>query len=291
MTRVITHRGLDPSIENFPGESTYDAYKAHLQKGFGIEFDINFSVDGKIFIFHDAGLKRIANGQDNRQFDELTLQEIKTLKFGNSHLPTFEELVELIKKFSKVINALHLKGKFQTKEYLDILVSYLKEYPDILDHLIIFDVKIETAKYLKNVLPEINLASSVAHNFDIERYNSIVNGTLYSISQAMANKELFSWVWLDEWDLTDKNGGVKKLYTSEVFTDFHNAGIKVALVTPELHSTSPGLLSGEVHPDAANQEKLFIRIKDIISFAPDAICTDYPNQVNQLIQTKKLKYS
>jgi len=287
MTKIITHRGLDPSIKNFPAESTITAFRNHLQRGFGIEFDVNFSRDGKIFIFHDAGLKRITNGQDNRQFSELTLQEIKTLKFGNSHLPTFEELVELIRKHSKGVNALHLKSKFQSEKYLAILVNYLKKCQDIFNNLIVFDVKLDTAKYLKTTLPNLKLAPSVAHDYDIERYNDFVGGTLYSISQAIANKELFSWVWLDEWDLTDNNGGVKKLYTNEVFNDFHNSGIKVALVTPELHGTSPGLLGGEAHPDATNQDKLFSRIKKIIAFGPDAVCTDYPDQVKKIIQSNK----
>ncbi len=284
MTQIITHRGLDPSIEGFPKESTYDAFKKHLHRGFGVEFDVNFSRDGKIFIFHDAGLKRITAGQDNRQFNELTLEKIRALKFDDSFLPSFEELVELIRQYGKGINALHFKGKFQTKEYLDILVSYLKEYRDILGRLIVFDVKLDTAKYLKRVLPEVNLAPSVALDYDIARYNSVVSGTLYSVSQAMADKNLFSWVWLDEWDLSDKDGGVKKLYTREVINDFHNLGIKVALVTPELHGTSPGLLGGEAHPDASSQNKLFSRIEEIISSGPDAVCTDYPDRVSQIIQ-------
>jgi hypothetical protein len=38
-----------------------------------------------------------------------------------------------------------------------------------------------------------------------------------------------------------------------------------------------GLLGGEAHPDACNGEtRLFARIEQILSLAPDAICTDYP---------------
>lgn len=283
MSQILSHRGLDPDTENFPAESTYAAYEAHLKKGFGIEFDINFSNDNKIFIFHDTDLGRITNNRDKRQFSELTLNEIRTLKFGGSFLPAFEELAGLISSFSRSINALHLKSKFQDRDHLDILIGYLKNCREIFDDLIIFDVKIETARFLKEKLPELNLTPSVAHPHDIARYNDIVGGTLYAIDEVIANKDVFNWAWLDEWDLTDKEGGSKKLYAKKTFDRFRTAGIKTALVSPELHGTSPGLLGGEAHPDGVNMERLIIRIKEIISLSPDAICTDHPDLINSLL--------
>ena len=61
-------------------------------------------------------------------------------------------------------------------------------------------------------------------------------------------------------------------------------GAKIALVTPELHGTSPHLLAGEAHPDApkGDTETLFKRIKEIIDLKPNAICTDYPEEVSKL---------
>ena len=56
-------------------------------------------------------------------------------------------------------------------------------------------------------------------------------------------------------------------------------GYKIALVTPELHGTSPGLYGGESHKDAKDKETLFKRIKEILSLKPDAVCTDYPEEV------------
>jgi hypothetical protein len=122
----------------------------------------------------------------------------------------------------------------------------------------------------------------VAHPYDIERYNQCVLGTLLSLEKVLSHKDLFSWVWLDEWDLADKDGGQKQFYTAEVFETLKDQGLKIALVTPELHGTSPGLLGGEAHPDA-DKSRLFGRIQETINLQPDALCTDYPEEVRQMI--------
>lgn len=286
---IITHRGLEPSKKNFPAESSFEAFNNHLSRGFGIEFDINFTKDGKAVIFHDAGLERITKGKDKRIFADMVSEETKTTQLQNGNrLCFFDELLSIINSAGvKNISALHLKGRFQEKKYLDILLSYLTDNKKTLSRLFIFDVKIETAKYLKDKMPELNLAPSVAHAYDIKRYDGAANGTLLSIEEVIKNKDLFSWVWLDEWDLTDENGGIKKFYTPEVFEIFKKNKLKIALVTPELHGASPGLLGKEAHPDA-KKDRLFGRIKKIINLKPDALCTDYPEEVEKLVRGKEL---
>ena len=137
-------------------------------------------------------------------------------------------------------------------------------------------------KYLKERNPKLHLASSVSHQYDIERYNGVVGGTLITIEEAIENKDLFDWVWLDEWDLTDKDGGVKSLYNKENFELLRKNNLKIALVTPELHATSPGLLGGESHQDAKDHQTLVKRLHEIITLKPDAICTDWPDLVTSL---------
>ncbi|MBU3913711.1 MAG: hypothetical protein KKE50_06485, partial [Nanoarchaeota archaeon] len=124
---------------------------------------------------------------------------------------------------------------------------------------------------------------SVAHQWDIERFNSFVGNTLISVSSALINKKVYDWAWLDEWDLKDRENKTKKTYTQENFEILKNAGYKVALVTPELHRTSPEGYGLESHPDAENKERLFERIEEIISLKPDALCTDYSEEIKKLI--------
>ena len=95
------------------------------------------------------------------------------------------------------------------------------------------------------------------------------------MERAAEFREVFDWVWLDEWDRTGPDGRPKELYTAELFDQFRKMEYQIAVVSPELHATSPGLLGDEVHPDAESEAALQSRVRQILSFGPDALCTDY----------------
>lgn len=284
---IITHRGLEPSKKSYFSESSYEAFKDQLARGYGIEFDPNFIKDNRITIAHDATLSRITKGKDMRSFSELTPEEITGISLGNGRLCFFEELMELIRKSESKINAMHVKGGYQQEPFITILIDHIKKYAnDLVERFMIFDLKPEVAREMKKRIPDLHLAPSVADVYDIERYNGAVKGTLISLEDAIqmgpSGEKLYDWVWLDEWDRRAKDGSDKTFYNEKTFTALKNAGYKISLVTPELHGTSPGLLGGEAHEDAANTEKLMTRIKEIIDLKPDAICTDYPEEASQL---------
>jgi glycerophosphoryl diester phosphodiesterase len=283
---ILTHRGLEPSNLDFYPESSLESFKNQLERGFGIEFDCNFAKDG-IFIFHDSTLERISSGKDKRKFLDMTLSEIKKVKIQGKNkigrIGDFLEILRLIEKNNSQINALHFKGKFQKKSNIDLVLNLLNGNKKASKKILIFDLKPKSAAYVKSKYPKLNLAASVSHEYDLQRYSSCVRNTLISISSALENKKIYDWVWLDEWDLIDKANKIKKFYTAENFKKLKDAGYKIGLVTPELHATSPGLYGGESHPDAKNISILFKRIKEIINLKPDAICTDYPKEVKKLI--------
>ena len=102
-------------------------------------------------------------------------------------------------------SALHLKAKFQESKYIDIMLNILKKFKNIENKIFIFDIKIETAKYIKLKNNNIKLFPSIAHEYDILRYNQYTWWTLISINNFLDNKNLFDWVWLDEWDRKNKN--------------------------------------------------------------------------------------
>lgn len=281
-TLILTHRGLQPSSPSFFSESSYEAFAAQLAEGFGIEFDFNLTQDQKIIIWHDSSLSRLTGSKDTRQLNQVSALELQQLVFKNGRVCFFEDLAPLLIQCSVPFHAFHLKGNFQNEKYLQILFLELKKWPSLLKKLFIFDLTPFAAKYLKEKLPELQLAASVSHPYDIERYNTAVKNTLLTMEEAIHYKELYEWLWLDEWDLNDKNGQ-KKLYTTENFALLRQYNFKIALVTPELHATSPGLLAAEAHPDAQNQERLLRRIQEILHLDPDAICTDYPIEVRKLL--------
>lgn len=286
---IITHRGLDPSKKNYFAESSLEAFTDQLERGYGLEFDLQVTKDNKIIITHDSDLNRVSYGKDVRKIAELTQDEILSKEFGNCHLTSFRDLLKLIqdKQSPDSISAIHIKHHCQNKENFDIILGYLKD--ENVDNFILFDITPEGAKYLKSKNGNLHLAPSVSHPFDIKRYSTAVGGTLINAEQALNHVELFDWVWLDEWDLTNENNGSKKFYTKEIFDMFKSKGIKVALVAPELHALSPDLLGGESHQDALNKETLIQRTREIINLDPDAICTDYPDTLKQLIYEHETK--
>ena len=278
---VITHRGLDPSIQGFPMESSIEAFRNQLERGYGLEFDVRRTQDDRLVVIHDGNLKRASGGADTRDISAIPLAEILEMDFNGSHLASFAQVLQAIAERQREgsVSAIHLKSGSQDTPTLDLILADLKRSSLGAEKFVIFDVKIETAKYLKQRMPELHLVPSVAHSYDIERYNGVVGGTLLSVEEALTHRDLFYGVWLDEWDLADKDGGRKKFYTPEVFKVFQSAGLWVALVTPELHGTSPGLLGGEAHEDAHDHSVLMNRIKEILALSPDAVCTDFPDEV------------
>lgn len=282
--RIITHRGLEPSRPNSPSESSYEAFVDQLNRGFGgIEFDPNPTKDG-IIVMHDASLKRPTGGRDERAVADLTTGEILQIPLANGRIPTFDEVMDLIGKSNSIINALHLKARFQTPETLGRIMDALVKHEDVFPRLLAFDVKPETAKTLKARFPNLRLVPSVAHLHDIARYNETVGNTLITIEEALQLKSegLIDGVWGDEWDTAGENGTAKRFYTPDNFSRLHEAGLFIALVTPELHATSPGLYGGESHADAKDLATLFERIKQIKAAGADYFCTDYPEEVSSL---------
>lgn len=287
--QIITHRGLDPSLKNYFGESSLEAFQDQLNRGFGLEFDIQFTSDGEVVVIHDASLERLTNSKDKRKIDEILSSEFLSMEFNGCHLTSLRNLLGLInkKQVPGVISAIHLKHNSQEPGQLDKILSLLKSTNT--DKFIIFDVTLVSAQYLKNQNPNLKLALSVAHPNDIKRYSRATGGTLYPIETVLAHRDLFDWVWLDEWDLADENGKEKKLYEKVTFDRLHTAGLKIALVTPELHGTSPGLLGGEAHPSARNINTLQKRLKEIIGLGSDAVCTDYPDLARSIEAHKLAK--
>ena len=277
---IFTHRGLEPSNPNAFPESSYEQFEHHIKRGFGIEFDLAFTKDG-IVISHDSSLNRITGRQDQRKISELHNKEISKI---NSSIPFLSKLLSLIARSSVALHAIHFKGEYQNKENIERFLSELEKYPNTIPKLIVFDLKPEFAKLIKERIPEINLAASIAHSYDIERYGNATENTLLSIEEIISNKELYNWAWLDEWDTIDENGKKKRFYNKENLDRLREEGFKIALVTPELHGTSPSLIGGESHKDADTKESLFNRIKEIIELKPNALCTDYPEEVSKLLR-------
>jgi len=276
---ILTHRGLDPDIPGFFAESSYEAFESHLSRGFGIEFDVRPTRDGVFVVTHDPTLERLTEGGTAASIAAVDWADILDLSLPRGgRLTRLEEVFDLIAPSSARRSALHLKAAVQTPALLGRLCDLLAARPSTLEKIIIFDLFADSARTILQRLPDAMCAASLSHPFDIARYNKVVGGTLHDVAAIVGLRDIFPWVWLDEWD-TQAPSGTKKFYTRELFSGLRACGFKIAAVTPELHGTSPGLLGGNRHADGSDRERLLARINEILTLQPDAVCTDHPDAV------------
>lgn len=189
----------------------------------------------------------------------------KKQKISPGRLCFFEELAKPIKLSRSKVNAVHFKGVFQNKKNTDTLIEHIKShFLKSVDKFFVFDIKPNAARYLHSKIPGIHLAPSVSHANDIKNFNKLVDGTLITIEEAIQYRKegIYDWVWLDQWN--------KKLYTKKNFQILRKHGYRIALISPELH--------GKGSPSSK-------KLKQIVALQADAICTDYPEEIFQILRS------
>ncbi len=87
----FAHRGLHDGVRP---ENSIAAFKAAVEKGYGFEFDLHLTSDGRLAVMHDDTIFRMC-GED-RKVCESSLAELRAFPLPDgSPLPTFEEVLEL----------------------------------------------------------------------------------------------------------------------------------------------------------------------------------------------------
>lgn len=93
--RFFAHRGLHTKDRKVP-ENSPAAFRRAVEKGYGIELDVQLSWDGEVVVFHDDDLKRVC-GVD-AAVDALTLRELKALSLceTDERIPLFTEVLKIV---------------------------------------------------------------------------------------------------------------------------------------------------------------------------------------------------
>ena len=86
------HRGFHDAEKP---ENSMAAYKAALDKGYGIEFDVHLLKDGTLAVMHDSDLKR-TTGQEGF-IEDLTAEDLCKYHLGGTDqvIPAFQEVLDL----------------------------------------------------------------------------------------------------------------------------------------------------------------------------------------------------
>lgn len=273
---VITHRGLEPARIHALPESSLTSFTDHITRGFSIEFDPFLSCDDVGYVCHDT--------YTTNEGVKARLSTLTSAELDQRGVTRLDDVFDLICSFSTASHhSLHLKGDRQQPKFLEYLVGVFNQRVQLKEKVFIFDVAPPVAAFLKQGCPGMRLGASVSHGHDIDRYNSCVYGTLVSVDDFLSNIALYEWAWLDEWDTAGENGEKKSLISPDLIARLHEAGVKVAAVTPELHATSPGLLGGERHEDSSSVARWKKWVLNFISAGGDALCTDWPELVYEMM--------
>ena len=127
--KYFAHRGLYDNSTNAP-ENSLRAFKKAIDRGYGIELDVQLTKDKKVVVAHDFDLKRIC-GVDKRIAD-LTYKELKQYKIFDSNctIPTFAKVLELVDgKVPLIIEYKMPSFKTEVCEIVDeMLESYSGDY-------------------------------------------------------------------------------------------------------------------------------------------------------------------
>lgn len=105
--KEYAHRGLHN--KNVP-ENSLRAFHGAVERGLGIELDLQLSKDGQVVVVHDFDLKRVA-GLENKVKD-LTAEELSRVSLGGKGdgVPTLKEVLEIVDGKVPLIIELKIPG-------------------------------------------------------------------------------------------------------------------------------------------------------------------------------------
>ena len=200
--RVVAHRGLS-GIET---ENTNAAFVAAGNRSYyGIETDIHRTADGKLVVFHDGTLERVAG--EKIEVEEVSLSVLQSItlldKDGTKNrldlIPTtLENYLNICKKYEKHA-VLELKTEFTDGE-IENIIETIKSY-DYLENLTFISFKYENLVKIRKILP----TQSVQFLF------------------REVTDEIFENLVRDKFDVDIKAVAL----TPEIVKKFHDAGILV----------------------------------------------------------------
>lgn len=123
--QYIAHRGLHSGDGQVP-ENSLPAFRAALEGGYGMEFDLHITKDGHVVVFHDDDLKRVC-GVEGR-LEDMTLEQARRLRLLGSQetVPLFSELLELVAGRAPLI--VEFKTSERNEALCQAALKMLREY-------------------------------------------------------------------------------------------------------------------------------------------------------------------
>lgn len=125
--RQFAHRGLHDARRGVV-ENTLPAFIAARDAGVGMELDIRFSKDGRIVVFHDDDLSRLAGDPRKvRRLDLCELQELPLLGREDARIPTLRQVLDAVNGVAPLL--IEVKNGSQNARLCRALMAEMAGYP------------------------------------------------------------------------------------------------------------------------------------------------------------------
>lgn len=153
----IAHRGLFNN-KDIP-ENSIKAFKKAVKNGYGIELDVQLTIDNKLVVFHDESLLRMTG--INKILNRCNYDEIKDLTLLNTkqHIPLFEDVLKVLDKKTPLIIEIKPEGRYidTTKAAVEMMKNY-----DGIYNMESFNPSV--VRYLRENEPQI-IRGQLSHNY------------------------------------------------------------------------------------------------------------------------------
>ena len=118
------HRGL---WDGQKPENSLPAFRAAVQKGFGVETDVHITADDRLVVFHDDSLKRMCGA--DRNIADCTLKELRqyTLLDTEENIPTFDEFLDTAQGMVPLL--IEIKTDKRVLQLCRMVNDRLRSYP------------------------------------------------------------------------------------------------------------------------------------------------------------------
>ena len=175
----IAHRGLFNN-KDIP-ENSLSAFKKAVKNGYGIELDVQLTIDNKLVVFHDETLTRMTGV--NKILNRCTYDEISKLCLLNTNktIPLFTDVLKVLSKETPLIIEIKPEGRYidTTKAVVEIMRNY-----DGIYNMESFNPNV--VRYLRENEPQI-IRGQLSYNYLNDPNSSLGSITKFVLTNLLLN--------------------------------------------------------------------------------------------------------
>lgn len=160
---IYYHRGFYDNKEI--AENSMKAFKKCINKGYGIELDVQLTNDKQVVVFHDDNLERMCNS--SLIIKETTYEDLLKFNLLNTmdKIPLFEDVLKI--NNGKVPIYIEIKDfSMNFKDLVDMTVALMEKYPG---NYYVCSFNVIAIIYLRKINPKI-LRGVISQSFKNEKY-------------------------------------------------------------------------------------------------------------------------